>query len=227
MELAALIPLLQLSDSAFPTGSFSHSMGLEALVEGGQVSGATELEAVVERYLEALATSDCVALWELFRPTDSIAEIVLVDNALSATKLARESRAASTATGSSLLEAAAAFELDYPLLRELMTAVRDGSAPGNIAVAYGAVCRSLGISVTAALGSYLYTAAAALVAAGQKLIPLGQSAAQGVLYHLRDVIAEAVRRSEKASPADLFSFAPVIEIASMTHERQRVRLYMS
>jgi urease accessory protein len=226
MRPAALIPLLQLSDSAFPTGSFSHSMGLEALVEGGQVSGATQLQAAVEDYVDALATSDCAALRETLRAS-SIADVAHLDNALSATKLARESRAASTATGGSLLEAVAAFELDDPLVGELTTAVRTGSAPGNLAVAYGAVSRSLGISGTTAVTSYLYTAVAGLVAAGQKLIPLGQTAAQGVVYRLGDAIAGAVRRSEKASPADLFSFAPVIEIASMNHERQRVRLYMS
>lgn len=227
MEPPALIPLLQLSDSAFPTGSFSHSLGLETLVEGGRVSGATQLEAVLEDFLGALATSDCVVVWSLFGQADSIAEVVALDHALSATKLTRESRAASTATGSSLLEAATAFALDDPALWELTSAVREGSAPGNLAVAYGAVCRPLGISATAAVSSYLYTAAATLVAVGQKLIPLGQRAAQGVLYHLHGAIAGAVRRSQSGSAADLFSFAPVTDIASMAHERQRVRLYIS
>lgn len=226
MRPATLIPLLQLSDSAFPTGSFSHSMGLETLVEEGRVSGATQLQAVVEDYVGALATSDCAAVRETLQ-TSSIADVAQLDNALSATKLARESRAASTATGTSLLEAVAAFELEDSLVRELTTAVRTGSAPGNLAVAYGAVCRSLGISATVAVTSYLYTAAAGLVTAGQKLIPLGQRTAQGVAYRLRDAIAEAVCRSETAASADLFSFAPVTEIASMAHERQRVRLYIS
>jgi urease accessory protein len=226
MRPAALLALLQLSDSAFPTGSFSHSMGLEALVAGGQVSGATRLEAVVAEQLYALASSDCAALRATVR-TSSIAEVAELDRAVSATKLARESRAASSAIGTSLLEAVSAFELDDPLVAELSTAVRADSITGNLAVVYGAVARALEISPDAAVSSYLYTAAAGLVAAGQKLIPLGQTTAQGVLYRLGDTIAGAVRRSETVSAADLFSFAPLVEIASMAHERQRVRLYIS
>lgn len=226
MEPRALVPLLQLSDSAFPTGSFSHSMGIEALVEGGHVSEATQLRAAISDYLDALATSDCRAIRQVFGAS-SIAEVVRFDSELSATKLTREGRAASTATGRSLLEVAAAFELEDPLFCDLATAVGDGSAPGNLAVAHAAVCRSLGISATVAVTSYLYTAAAALVGAGQKLIPLGQLAAQGVLHDLRHAVAAAVPKSETAASADLFAFAPALEIASMVHERQRVRLYMS
>ena len=226
MRPAALLALLQLSDSAFPTGSFSHSMGLEALVARGQVSGATRLEAVVAGQLDALATSDCAALRATVR-TSSIAEVAELDRAVSATKLARESRAASSATGTSLLDAVTAFELDDPLVAELSTAVRNGSVAGNLAVVYGAVARALEISPRAAVSSYLYTAAAGLVAAGQKLIPLGQTTAQGILYRLGDRIAGAARRSETVSATDLFSFSPLVEIASMAHERQRIRLYIS
>jgi urease accessory protein len=40
----ALLRLLQLSDTAFPTGSFAHSMGLEAFAGAGRLRSAEDLE---------------------------------------------------------------------------------------------------------------------------------------------------------------------------------------
>lgn len=62
MRDRALLCLLQISDSAFPTGAFSHSMGLEAFAKAGELKDAEDLERVVKLYLLTLATSDCVAL---------------------------------------------------------------------------------------------------------------------------------------------------------------------
>jgi urease accessory protein len=62
MRASTLLHLLQISDSAFPTGSFSHSMGLEAFAEAGELTSAEDLRRLVGLYLRAMATSDCVAL---------------------------------------------------------------------------------------------------------------------------------------------------------------------
>ncbi len=62
MHPRALLRLLQLSDTAFPTGSFSHSMALEAFAEAGELRDAQDLTRVIRLHLSALATSDCIAL---------------------------------------------------------------------------------------------------------------------------------------------------------------------
>jgi urease accessory protein len=207
----SLLRLLQLSDTAFPTGSFAHSMGLEAFAGAGRLRSAEDLERLAGIYLNSLSTSDCVALRAAY----------------AATKLTRELRSASTATGGRFLASVAALGVEGPVLEEYTRAVRGDEAPGNMAVGHGVAAPALGIGVEEALLSYLYAAASSLVAAGQKLIPLGGSAAQRVLYGLDGEITRALEKSEEVALEDMYAFAPEVDARSMLHERQRVRLYIS
>jgi urease accessory protein len=154
-------------------------------------------------------------------------EVIVIDRLLSATKLTRELRSASTATGGRLLARVVALGVEGLVLEEYTRAVRGDEVPGNTAVGYGVVAPALGLVVDEALLSYLYGAASSLVAAGQKLIPIGGSAAQRVLYRLDEEITRALEKSEEVALEDMYAFAPEVDARSMLRERQRVRLYIS
>lgn len=220
-----MLRLFQISDSAFPTGSFSHSMALEAFYEAGELRDAEDLKRVVGLHLSTLATSDCVALRASYGA--ELEELLRVDRLLSATKLARELRQASASTGKRFLLGVAALGVEGGTLGAFLEAVRDGGTPGNLAVGYGVVAPALGLGLDEVLHAYLYAGAASLVAAGQKLVPLGGSVAQRVLFGLGDGIGQAVEASASMEVEDMHAFAPVIDARSMLHERQRTRLYIS
>ena len=225
MRLRTLLRLLQVSDSAFPTGSFSHSMGLEAFAEAGELASAEDLRRLVGLYLRAMATSDCVALRASWGA--GLEGLIHTDHLLSAIKLSREPRAASSSMGKRFLLSVAALGVEEAVLECFTRAVRDGESPGNLAVGYGAAAPALGLGPEDALILYLFASAAALVSAGQKLIPLGGSAAQRVLYELGEEMEDAVGKSLELGPEDMYAFAPEIDARSMLHERQRTRLYIS
>ena len=223
--MGALLRLLQISDTAFPTGSFSHSMALEAFAEAGELRDAEDLGRVVDLHLSTLATSDCVALRASYGA--EVEELLRIDRFLTATKIPRELRAASSSTGKRFLLSVASLGVGGMILGAFTEAVRDGRSPGNLAVGYGIVAPALGLSTDEALRGYLYSASASLVAAGQKLIPLGGSAAQRVLFELGEEIGHAIETSEKIEAGEMYAFAPTIDVRSMMHERQRTRLYIS
>ena len=222
---AALLRLLQISDTAFPTGSFSHSMSLEAFYEAGELRDAADLERVVGLHLCALATSDCVALRASYGA--ELEELFRVDRRLTATKIPRELRVASASTGKRFLLSVAALGVEGTTLAAFTGAVRDARSPGNLAVGYGVAAPALDLGLDEALHGYLYAAASSLVAAGQKLIPLGGSAAQRVLYGMGKQIERAAEVSASIDPGGMYAFAPTIDARSMMHERQRTRLYIS
>ena len=226
MRAEALLNLLQVSDTAFPTGSFAHSMGLEAFYDAGELSDADDLRRFVGLSLKSLATSDCVVLRAAYA-ADSVEELTRVDQLLAATKLTRELREASAATGRRFVASVDALGVEDNLSSKFVDSVRNGDSSGNLAVGFGVAAPALGAELSDALYAYLYSTAASLVAAGQKLIPLGGSTAQRVLYGLHDEIVAAVSMSECVEVDEMYAFAPTIDIRSMLHERQRIRLYIS
>lgn len=227
MRPQSLLRLLQVSDSAFPTGAFAHSLGLEAFAAAGELAGPEDLARVVGFHLDAAATSDCVALRAAYA-ADALEELTRIDQLLSATKLTRELRAASAATGRRFLASVGALGLEGGgMLDEFSGLLRDGGSPGNLAVGYGVVAPHLGAGLEEILPAYLYSTAAALVAAGQKLIPLGGSAAQRALHGLGEKILCTVEKSETLEVEDMYAYTPLLDVRSMHHERQRTRLYIS
>jgi urease accessory protein len=225
MRSHALLRLLQISDTAFPTGSFSHSMGLESFAEAGELESAEDLKSLVKLYLRSLTTSDCVALRASCGA--EFEKLLRIDRLLSATKPTRELRTASSSTGKRFLVSVSALGVEDAVLGEFTAAVKVGTSPGNLAVGYGVAAPALRLYLEDVLPAYLYASAASLVAAGQKLIPLGGSAAQRVLFDLWEEIAQAAEKSREVAPEEMYAFSPTIDLHSMLHERQRVRLYMS
>ena len=222
----ALLRLLQLSDTAFPTGSFSHSMALEAFAEAGELGDAQDLARIIKLHLCTLATSDCVALRAAHGET-SLERLFHVDRLLAATKLTRELRAASSSTGKRFLISVAALGVESTTLGDFTAAVRAGASPGNLAVGYGVAVPALGLGVEETLHAYLYATVACLVAAGQKFVPLGGSAAQRVLYELGEDVIHTAEMSQTWEVDDMYAFSPTLDVLSMMHERQRTRLYIS
>jgi urease accessory protein len=227
MDHRALLNMLQVTDSTFPTGGFSHSMGLEAFADAGELRDAEELERVVGLSLDSMATSDCVAL-RAAHAAGSVDDLAWIDGLLSATKLSRELREASAATGRRFLASVGALGIeDAGLLGGFSRLVREGRSSGNIALGYGVAAPALGLGVEEVLRAYLYATTASLVSAGQKLVPLGGSAAQRTLYRLGEQIENAAKKSNKLEVEDMHAFAPLLDARSMLHERQRTRLYIS
>ena len=115
--LAGFLSVLQLSDSAFPSGRYTLSHGLETFAQEGLLERPCPPAALAQLLGDCIrfgvAPSDGVALACAHRAVapDGDIDLELVtraDERLSAVKLAREVREASTRTGRALLVTATA-----------------------------------------------------------------------------------------------------------------------
>jgi urease accessory protein len=224
-----LLSLLQFGDSAFPTGGYAHSFGLESYCQAGVVRGADELARLLTTQLEgATGPCDATAAAASLRAMRARAldECRRLDDVLEAMKPVREFREGSRQMGRQTLRVAAAITGD-PRLAAYLEAVTAGQAPGHHAVGFGMAGGTLGWTGLEAATTFLYSTAALLVAAALRLLPMGQMDGQRVLWGLHPLIARLAREAADREAADLWSFTPGLDIAGVRHERLEARLFRS
>jgi len=223
------LSLLQFSDGLFPAGAYAHSFGLEYFVQAGEICDAAGVEAFLRAFLQgACAPTDTVAVhcaWRAARANDLSACLAL-DETLDAMKTAKELRDASRQMGRQTLRVANHLP-SHPLLKKFNEAVRNDMTPGHHPVVFGLIGGTAGWPAPEMACAFLYSTSAALVGAALRLIPLGQLAGQQILANTRTLIAALAAEAQEKSPADIWSFAPSLEIASMRHATLEARLFRS
>jgi urease accessory protein len=225
----AFLTLLQFSDGLFPAGGFAHSFGLETYVQDGRVRDRRDLERFIAAHLDgsagpADAAAAAIAVG-LARRDDPRAWLAL-DARLDAMKTVPEFRAGSRQMGRQALRIAAGLG-DDPFLARLARAVDDEQAAAHHATVFGASAGRSGADPEQAAAAYLYATAALLVGAGLRLIALGQLDGQRVLAGMRGRIERLAAAAAIATPDDLWSFNPALEIAGIRHASLDMRLFRS
>lgn len=218
--------LLQTSDALFPTGSYAHSLGFEEIVRLGLVKDEASLGAYLHEQIIPAQQQHELPYLRFACAAENLEDRCALDAEISAWKLARESREASAQLGGRRLRALRTIS-PAPELAEFEAAIQSGRASGHHLVVCGLQARIAGLPLEAALATYFYQSLAAICAAALKLIRIGQDGCQRVL---RTGCAEGnavVAASLAVRREDAGWFNPLLEIASMRHERAFERLFIS
>jgi urease accessory protein len=234
MHAETLLAVLQLSDSAFPSGRYTLSHGLEAFAQAGLLdvpcSAATLEELLADCVRLGVAPSDGVALACACRAvaSDGAVDVELVvraDRRLSAVKLAREGREASIRCGRAVLRAARAVAgVSMSGYAQLIDA---GHVPGNHAVVLGLLDGLLEVPPIEAVAAELYAFSAGWVAAAVRLGLSDHLTAQRVLRLVRPLLADAAALAVAGDVDDICSCVPLPDVMSMRHELAELRLFAS
>ncbi|CDQ18989.1 urease accessory protein UreF [Halobacillus karajensis] len=224
-----LMPLLQLSDSQFPSGAFSHSFGFETYIQEDVVTGTESFKQALMVFLKKqLIYNDGLACRLAYESIEngSPEDLLEIDHVLFATCVARETREGNRKMGERM---AKLFMELYPStnLSEYLSWIKEKKAYGHPSVVLAAVYHSLDISKKVAVETFLFTNLSSLVQNAVRGIPIGQTDGQRVLVDLQPIVEEAVQIIMNLSSEDLGAGSPGLEIAQMHHERLNVRLFMS
>jgi len=229
LALPQLLRLLTWASPSFPTGAFSYSHGLEFAVEEGHVRNAAQLQDWVGWIVRHGALhADAVFFAHAHRAAgagddaalDAVAELAAAMRGTAETALE------SAQQGASFFATAQAV-WPHPRLAAFAAALarRNGAKPA-LPIAVALLCAG-SIPLEAALGAYLHAAAANLISAGVRLIPLGQTDGQRSIAALEGAVTDAAVRAAETALDDLATAAPMVDWTSMRHETQYTRLFRS
>jgi len=236
--------LLQTSDALFPTGAYAHSLGLEEIARLGIVRDEDSLrEFLRQQIIPALRELELPFLRFAFNAVTAgeLETLCALDREISAWKLARETREASAWLGGRRLKALRAIRGDARLLADFEKCIERNiernelaeAAPANAAVrghhlvVCGLQAAVENVPLEAALSVYFYQSLSAMCAAALKLIRIGQEGCQRVLSVCLNNSLLNIRLSQEITRERAGWFNPLLEVASMRHERADERLFIS
>lgn len=235
---AAFLAALQVADSAFPSGRYTLSHGLESFVQSGLVTadtGVSGLESLLADQLEhGIAPADGVALAWAHRavtaaqaPEEYDEQLTCeTDVRLSSVKLTREAREASARIGRGVLSTVVG-SFAGPAVTAYNRLVRGGTVPGHGAVVMGLLTAELGLPLCHAVTAELYAFAAGWVNASVRLGVADHRMAQAVLHGCAPAVARAASAACESDLGDMMSCTPMADVMSMRHEHAALRLFRS
>lgn len=221
-EARVLALLLAWFSPALPIGAFSYSHGLERLCEDGAIRDRASAEAVVSAALTAGGGwSDAVLLAAAHRAATAGDRTAFDEAAALAMALqpSRERYEEAVRQGTAFLEIT---DTVWP-----GQAMVDGGGEAALPVAVAAAGAAHRVPLRPLLLAFLTAFAANLVSAAVRLVPLGQTDGQRLTRDLAPVAARVAAAAEGATLADVGGMALGLDVASMRHEYQEVRLFRS
>lgn len=224
---AALLWLLQVNDSQFPSGAYAHSMGLEGLVQRELIRRPDDLESFLhQQIIPSLCAFELPFLIRAhaLAKTADLNALRALDDELEAWKLAAEIRHASRQLGSRRL--AMLLKLDED---SMLNHYADSDAPCHHLIICAIELREQPLS--SACCAFSYQTISGYTSASMKLMRLGQERCQGILRSamrsLPAKISEIIQQQQQHSSERVGWFNPLLEISSMRHARANERLFIS
>lgn len=228
-NMAGFLSALQLADSFFPTGMYAHSHGLEGMVRRGLVSDCGGVEEFLRNQFSwSVLPSDGVALLNAHRAAAraDMDEITAIDRLLVAMKLPSELRAVSVQVGRRLLDETAPMA-PHDLHAKYKALVDSRESPGNGAVALGVAAFTLNIPEEPALMMFCHSHAISVLGASMRLLPLTHTDAQGIRHRLQPLLVDQIQEIFEVPWEDMKAFTPELDMASMGHEADDLRMFAS
>ena len=218
--------LLQLCSANLPVGGFSFSQGLEYAVEMGWLTSAeTTASWITINLEESIAQTDLAILKRLFSALteNDLTVFSYWNNHLIACRESHELLLADLAMGKALIRLIKQLDMinldAYQMLLQLEEI--------SFVSAFSLCAYVFKLDLESAQSGYCWTYIDNQVAAATKLVPLGQTQAQNLLFELTENTHLLIEKANSIVDEDIGTSLPHLAMASAWHETQYSRLFRS
>jgi len=218
--------LLQLCSANLPVGGFSFSQGLEYAVEMGWIHNPDSTKEWISFNLhQSIAPTDLALLSRLQDALveDDFARFHKWNQHALACRESNELYLADVAMGKALMRLLKDIKgIDSQHYMEL---IREKHISFVSAFALSAYL--FGLELSEMQGGFCWAYIDNQVAAATKLVPLGQTQGQNLLFELTEQVEEAIEQANKIDDENIGASLPRLAMASAWHETQYTRLFRS
>jgi urease accessory protein len=210
--------LWQLCDSAFPTGGFAHSLGLEAAWQHGEVHNRTELVSFLEAGLHQLGHAALPFVTAAFAEPEKLGEFDQLCDAFTTNHVANR---ASRAQGRAMLTA---------VERIFKSEIRNPKSEiefAHFAPVFGACLRELEVPRETALRIFFFNQLRAVLAAAVRLNIVGPMEAQMLQHRLAPHAEKILQACAALTLDDLAQTSPLVDLWQGAQDRLYSRLFQS
>ena len=211
----------QLADSAFPTGAFAHSWGLEAAWQHGEIRDASAVGRFVEAAVQQAAFGVVPLLNAAYRDARRWAELDALADAFLLNAVANR---ASRQQGRTLLATAARI---WSTPAMALTRETGAGLHMHLGPAAGVVFDAVGVPLATAQQLTLFGTARGVLSAAVRLGILGSYEAQRLQLECAPFLESCGVRCALLDDTDLVQVAPVPDLLQATHDRLYSRLFQS
>lgn len=209
---AQILTLSQWLSPAYPVGAFAYSHGLEAAADQGWLRDGSDLEAWLQEVLEhGAGRSDALFLAAAWH-ANAAADLAAIDATACAFAASQERLLETRQQGRS-----------FGLVTEAIWGSQLAGLTYPVALGAAAAAEGLPLELTQVM--YLQGFLSNLVAAGQRLLPVGQTEGQQILQRLSCRLPAIADQTRDGDLSQLSATAFLADIAAMKHETQRSRIF--
>ena len=218
----ALARLLQLISPSLPIGGYTYSQGIEWAVEAGWIADAEDLRQWLEglmhtsqHYLELPLLRRMLEAWQ----QQDITWLEQLNAILIASRETRELRQEEANRARAFFDLLRSLEPDAGRYETLLRTSQ--------LACFSYACHRWGIDYARAGQGLLMSWLENLVLSAVKIVPLGQTAGQQVIFDLGAQIPAVVTSAGTVDDDEIGASSMAMAIASANHETQYTRLFRS
>ncbi|XP_072036732.1 uncharacterized protein [Amphiura filiformis] len=225
-NMSSMLTLLQIADSGFPTGGFSHSMGYEAALKKGHITNMVRFKEFVLSAMENVGSSSIPFVKAAYLNNCAMSEIEALDKLCEACLNNHVAKRASIQQGKSLISTSSEAFPDGRI-KQLKVLINEDRVKGHHALMFGCLCAYVNITLNDCLEVYMYNALRTIMASAVRLGNLGPLEAQHIQYEMQQCIGRIIERNFDSPVEDTAITFPIVDILQNTHDTLFSRLFVS